>query len=575
MSSLTSSGKFSVIILANGDNSSLFKATGHKNKALIPIHGKPMLDWVIDAFRSDSRVGDITVVGDEELDRCAGMRHVSQRVPSEFNPLQNIVAGAEILRTMIQNETNDHAGYLISFCDAVFLTETSISETITRIIETQSEFHFHYVDKKSFQEEKYPLDHSWIALDDKEYSGSMIYYVHKISQIKGVIETLNEIRTSRSEFGGVLRAVKCEGKSLPEIEKEVSHRFREKTTISISNHAELGMGIDSPEDLYFASKTLLSPWESTYKRGVIIFNPNSGSGLAPSPVMQQILGIKKRKFDDNRDRSELMIHAKEYLSTLGVPVELRPTQSAGHATELAREAVEAGYDLIIAAGGDGTINEVINGMANSNVVLGVLAMGTANVFALEMNIPAEIEAACEVIASGKVTTIDLGLAGDRYFSCMAGTGFDAHVIKKADSKFKRFLGALAYPIVAVREFIFYPFKKITVKLDDQPIPRKGYWIMVSNGQYYGGKLSLATYADMSDGYLDVTIFKYRGVGPALIYLLGIWKNRMSSLMSIEQFQCKKIVIEKGRGASVHVDAEYLCEAPIEIQVAPQALRVAK
>lgn len=573
--SLDSSTKLSVIILAGGEKGPLYEPTGYKTKALIPIHGKPMLDWVIDAFHADERVGDIIVVGDDELDKCAGMRHVTQRVPAGFNLMQNIMAGVAFVRTMIHNESTDHSGYVISFCDAVFLTPEIISDTLTNIIDTSADFHLHYVEKESYKKAKLPTERTWIPVDGKEYTGSTIYYIRRFSQVSGLFETFGEIRNNRKDSRGLLRAIDCEGLTLAEIEEKVSKKINANLKISISPHPRLGMDVDKPADLELAEQLLESPWTSSYKRGVLIFNPNSGSGMQMSTIFQQIIGVKKRRFDDGSDRQDLMRHAQKYLYSLGVDVKLCPTKHAGHATEIARQAVEEEYDLIIAAGGDGTINEVINGMAKSSAVLGVIPMGTANVFAIELNLPIEIEAACEVIASGGVTTIDLGIAGDRYFSCMAGTGFDAHVIKEADSKLKWVLGALSYPLVAVRDFIFYPFKKITIRLDDQPIPRKGYWVVVNNGKYYGGKLPLATFANMSDGYLDVTIFKYRGVGPALIYLLGIWHNKMDRLMSVEQFQCRRVVIEKGRNTSVHVDAEYLCEAPIEISVVPQALKVAR
>lgn len=567
--------KLSVIILAGGEKGPLYKPTGHKTKALIPIHGKPMLDWVIDAFRADNRVGDIIVVGNEELDRCAGMRHVTQRVPAGFNLMQNIMAGVAFVRTMIHNESTDHSGYVISFCDAVFLNPEIVKDTLDNIVEAGADFHLHYVEKKSFEKEKLPTERTWIPVDGKNYTGSTIYYVRRFSLVTGLIETFGEIRHNRKDSHGLLRAIDCVGLSLDEIEKKVSSRIKATLKISISPHARLGMDVDKPADLELAQKTLKNPWFNGYKKGVIIYNPNSGSGVQHSPVLQALLGIKKRKFDEHRTREELMIHARDYLNSIGVPVELYPTEYAGHATEIAHECVKQGYNLIIAAGGDGTINEVINGMAETDAVLGVIPMGTANVLALELNLPSEVEAACEVIASGQVSTIDLGKAGDRYFSCMAGTGFDAHVIKEAHSKIKKVLGVLTYPIVALKEFLFYPFKKITVRLDDQPIPRKGYWLVVNNGKYYGGKMPLATFANMRDGYLDVTIFKYRGFIPAMIYILGVWHNRVDKLMSVEQFQCKRVYIEKGRGASVHVDAEYYCEAPIEIKVVPSALKVAR
>ncbi len=566
-------GKLTLIILADSDRSELTVHAGEKMRALIPLHGKPLIDWVIDSFRSDPRIGEIIVVGDEELDRCASMRHVSQRVPGGNGFMQSVLAMISLFREMIQPESPDHQGYIVVSADSALISPELAQQTITEILETNSDFHFYCVEKKSFVKKKLRIDRSWSTIEQKHYAVGSVIYLRRFSYISSLFELFGELITGGKLFPSVLKPLGLESKSFQEITQKMSSRINGTFHITHSEHAELASPIESLEDLTRAEKQIPSPWKKRFTRGAIIFNPHSGSGFQLSPILLHIMGIKKRRGSEWENRSELMEHAQRYLNELGVEVELCPTTHAGHATEMARTFAQKGYDLIIAAGGDGTINEVINGMAESSAALGVIPMGTANVFALELNLPVEINAACQVIASGDKVNIDLGKAGDRYFSCMAGTGFDAHVIRKADSGFKKILGILSYPLVATAEFITYPFRKITVKIDDQPIPRKGYWVVVNNGKYYGGKLSLATFADMNDGYLDVTIFKYRGIFPALIYILGMWHNRVDKLMSVEQFQCKRILIEKGHGVAVHVDAEYLCQAPIEITVVPNGLTV--
>jgi len=567
------SGKLTLIILADSEKSDIALAVGKKNRATVEIHGKPMIDWVIESFRSDSRIGDILVVGDEELDRCASMRHVKQRIAGGNGVMQSILAMVGVFRELIQPEPQTHLGYLIVSADSALITPKIASESITQILATQSDFHFFCIEKKQYAHEKLRLDRSWTTIVGKHYAVGSVVYLRRFSYISSLFELFGELLTGAKLFPSVLKPLGLENRSFEEIISKMSDRIRGKFQITHTNEPRLGAMIETVEDLKIAEKMLISPWKKPFKRGIIIYNPQSGSGFQFSPILLQIVGIKKRKESESENRSELMISAQKYLKDRGIEVELYPTEYAGHATIIAREAVQNGCDLIIAAGGDGTINEVINGMANSSAALGVIPMGTANVFALELNLPVEIEASCAVIAMGNTMKIDLGKAGDRYFSCMAGTGFDAHVIQKADSKFKKFLGILSYPIVALKEFVVYPFRKITIKIDDQPIPRKGYWVVISNGKYYGGKLELATWADMHDGYLDVTIFKYRGIFPALVYILGMWHNRVDKLMSVEQFQCKKVSILKSHSVAVHVDAEYLCEAPIDISVIPNGLNV--
>lgn len=562
-----------LIVLADSDRSDLTSGSGHKMRALIPLHGKPLIDWVIDSFRSDSRIGEIIVVGDEDLDRCASMRYVSQRVPGGNGFMQSLLAVITLLQEMIQPESDKHGGYIVVSADSALITPELAQQTITEILETNSDFHFYCVEKKEFSHKKLRIDRLWATVEHKHYAVGSIIYLRRFSYISSLYELFGELITGGKLFPSILKTLGLDTHTFEEIAQKMSLRINGNFHITHSKHAELASPIECIEDFDRAQKMLASPWHKWKTRGVIIFNPNSGSGFQFSPILLQIMGIRKRRGSETENRSELMAKAQSYLAELGVKCELCPTTHSGHATEMAREYVEKGYELIIAAGGDGTINEVINGMAESSSVLGVIPMGTVNVFALELNIPVEIEAACQVIAAGKRSCIDLGKAGTRYFSCMAGTGFDAHVIRKADSGFKKIFGILAYPLVAIAEFISYPFRKITVKIDDQPIPRKGYWVVINNGKYYGGRLALATFADMNDGYLDVTIFKYRGVFPALIYVLGIWHNRVDKLMSVEQFQCKCIQIEKGNGVAVHVDAEYLCQAPIEISVVPNGLMI--
>lgn len=306
---------------------------------------------------------------------------------------------------------------------------------------------------------------------------------------------------------------------------------------------------------------------------MLIYNSKAGGGKQVSGLLRRLMGLQKRKPVGNFTPQEKVEHALQSLKRLNIDSVVEATQAAGHATELAKRAVHEGYDLVIVMGGDGTINEAVNGLAGSDVTLGVIPHGTANVFALEMNLPIEVEAACRVIASSQRRQIDLGLVNSRYFICMLGVGFDAHVLKKADSKLKGIYGALAYIFVGVMELFIYRFRHIELKLDDQPLTRKGYYAMVLNGRYYGGKLVLAPNANSSDGYLDVCIFKDKNIFHLFRYLLGFWEENNPPL-EVEHFQCKQIeILKKGRHA-IHVDAEYLGRTPARIRVAPKALWVA-
>jgi diacylglycerol kinase (ATP) len=311
-----------------------------------------------------------------------------------------------------------------------------------------------------------------------------------------------------------------------------------------------------------------------FKNAKLIVNPNSGKGKNKFPLIESLLGIRS---DQQRSFSvdEVVKYVSDYLENHDIRSQVCFTERAGHATELATSSLDETIDLVVAVGGDGTINEVLNGLARSDMPMAVIPLGTANVFSLEFGIPSDIEKACRIIVEGNVQSIDLGRLGKKYFVCMAGVGFDAFVIKKADRYLKRVLGAFSYMLVAMKEFLTYRFYPIFLTIDDQPIPRKGYFVIVGNTKYYGGQFFATPHADPSDGYLDVCIFRYKNVLSALIYIFNMKFGRITENLSVEYFKAKKIKIEESGHHSVHVDAEYLCETPVEILVEPNSLWIVK
>jgi len=311
----------------------------------------------------------------------------------------------------------------------------------------------------------------------------------------------------------------------------------------------------------------------SYKKAAIIYNPQAGAGIQLSPLFLKLVGIRKLGQETFSSKQASIEKVKEYLSKYGIDAQILATQHAGHATTLAKDLANRSYDLVVAAGGDGTINEVINGIATSNTVLGIIPLGTANVLAMELNIPIEIDAACQLIASGNSSLVDLGQANGRYFACMVGIGFDAHVLNRADSKLKRIMGILSYPMIVLWELMSYRFRLICLKIDDSDEIKRGYYVIVGNSKYYAGETMITHLADMKDGYLDVCIFKHKSIFHILAYIFSIWSKNIDKNMGVEYLQCKKIsVLKKGKHA-IHVDAEYLCNSSAAIQICPKALLV--
>lgn len=304
----------------------------------------------------------------------------------------------------------------------------------------------------------------------------------------------------------------------------------------------------------------------------VIVNPVAGQGRQASWLARHLLGFRHGN-TSGLTTEEIMRIISATFSEYGVKPDFALTDGAGDAKKIAKKCARHNYDAILAVGGDGTINEVINGIAGTDLVLGVVPLGTANIFAIQMNLPGEIEEACKVLFEGKVITIDLGRVNKHYFACMAGIGFDAYVIKVADYRMKRFFGAISYVFAALLSYFSYRFTEIKIKIDGQKIKRHGHLVLVFNGKYYGGQMVMAPKADLDDGYLDVCIFKCKNIFSFISYAYGIFKGNLHKYTTVEYYHCKKFSIKGTARHSLHADAEYIGETPAKIRICPKFLKV--
>lgn len=195
-----------------------------------------------------------------------------------------------------------------------------------------------------------------------------------------------------------------------------------------------------------------------------------------------------------------------YFSEQGHQVDLFLTAARGDAEAAACAARDGGYERIIAAGGDGTLNEVINGLAPSTLPLAFIPLGTVNVLALEIGLPFDLLAAAKVAVSGVPTPICLGRAGERRFLLMAGIGFDAQVVRAVDSRLKRRIGRFAYVVAAFKTLWRYQSAQLSVTFDDGSIESAGS-VIIGNGRLYGGKFSLTPHARLNDTNFEVLILR--------------------------------------------------------------------
>ncbi|MEZ4601508.1 MAG: diacylglycerol kinase family lipid kinase [Syntrophotaleaceae bacterium] len=196
--------------------------------------------------------------------------------------------------------------------------------------------------------------------------------------------------------------------------------------------------------------------------------------------------------------------AVDLLETRGASVKLVLTDSRGDARRAAEAARESGFDRIVAAGGDGTLNEVINGLAPSTIPLAFIPLGTTNVFALEVNIPFDLDKACDLVLQGIPRAVSVGLAGDTRFLLMAGIGFDAEVVAAVSLRLKRRIGKLAYIVSGLRTLV-RPTKEPFEVLSDG-IRCRACAALIGNGRLYGGRFSITDGASLLEDLLDVRLF---------------------------------------------------------------------
>ena len=248
------------------------------------------------------------------------------------------------------------------------------------------------------------------------------------------------------------------------------------------------------------------------------------------------------------------------------------TSHAGEAEHLARNAAEEGYERIVAAGGDGTINEIVNGIAGHNVTLGLLPLGTMNVFATELGLPVNDLARCwKIIQRNRTYNVDLPRANRKHFVQLAGVGLDAQAVKETSRAFKRNFGPLSYLISAVQIASRTP-PVLRIESEDA-ISGEGSFVLVGNGRLYGGRFPFFKQAVMNDGLLDVIVFKRLGYVDIIRYLQDVVFTPQISSPEVEYFQTRRLRVSSEESVPVEIDGELVGNCPVEFKIRAGGLRV--
>ncbi len=287
------------------------------------------------------------------------------------------------------------------------------------------------------------------------------------------------------------------------------------------------------------------------RRLVVIYNPAAG----------------RRR----RRRFEATLAA---LRGLGCGLDLRETAGPGDAEKLSRAVTAGDGDLVVAAGGDGTINEVINGLIASGprggvLPLAVLPLGTANVLASEIGLELRPDHIARVIAGGRARTVALGRANDRLFSVMAGVGFDAHAVESVDLDLKRWTGKGAYFWSAARMLgrVDCPDYRVTA---DGAVHHAA-WVIVAKGRHYAGRFVFARQARLEEPVFQVCLLTRSGAWNTLRYVAALGLGRIQGLPDYRVLPASEVLIEGPAGDPVQGDGDIITRLPVSIRVLPDAL----
>ena len=277
---------------------------------------------------------------------------------------------------------------------------------------------------------------------------------------------------------------------------------------------------------------------------------------------------------------------RECLRHFGLSFDHQLTEGVGHAIELAREAAIAGYRFLVAVGGDGTVNEVANGILIAEAAgesgMGMVNTGTGSDFVRSLGLSRDYAKACATLTGERWLDIDVGVVqygqgeqgGRRFFVNSAGVGFDAEVAKAKERMPRYFRGTIPYLLGMGRKLIGYSNKTVHLEVDGRGETRKVLSIVVANGAYFGGGMHVAPQADLTDNLLDVLTVGDFGKLELVRAFPSIYKGTHINHPKVRMERASRVRIESSERLLVHADGEVVGEGPANFWLLPKALRVA-
>lgn len=270
-------------------------------------------------------------------------------------------------------------------------------------------------------------------------------------------------------------------------------------------------------------------------------------------------------------RGERARRLRANIETLTGGATLYATSRCGDAECLARDAVNDGFRRVVAAGGDGTVNEVVNGIAGSDATLGLLPLGTMNVFATELGLPNDLERCWRIICDDETRLVDLPSANGKHFVQLAGIGLDAQVVKETSLAFKRSFGPLSY-LVSAAQISARPAPRLHVHAGDGAT-HEGSFVLIGNGRLYGGPFPFFKQAVIDDGLFDVLVFKKLNYLDMIRYLQDVIFRSEITSPEVEYLQTTSVHVTSEDAVPVEIDGELIGNCPVQFEIQTRGLRV--
>lgn len=263
------------------------------------------------------------------------------------------------------------------------------------------------------------------------------------------------------------------------------------------------------------------------------------------------------------------------MQAIGADWDVFITKQAGDGRRLAQEAVQAGVDMVVVHGGDGTVMEVASGLIGSAIPLAIIPGGTANVMSLDLGIPTDMVSACALAINPAASRrrVDMGQVGEHYFMLRASMGFEAAMVAGADRELKDRLGVLAYGLAALQALANPPIARYRLSFNGQTVETEGLTCIIANSGLMGiSGVYLTPQINVSDGLLDVVVVTETSL-PALVALAASVVGGSENPPALQHWQVQEVTVVADPVQIVQVDGEILGESPVTARVIPQAVEV--